>query len=964
MNFEKFYSVLPKSYRDITEFKESKDGFVKGKISKPHPCLVNNGANHDTSMIWMIFNEQKNCFIVGCLNKLCKGKTLKLPVKQSDEPKKPKIAGLKFSIISTPTAENPEVNEEQETEQEHSSEQESRQESEQESENETEQETEQKSEQKSEQEQDLKSTATALTSRGFVVLPYSRPLKFPSFKGWQTTTTTPLEYYDKGNVCGHGILCGKVSNLTVVDIDVADRGIEVWNLILKQFDPHSTIKLTVSTPSGGLHYYFNYVDSTYSRSKLKLVRQDGTEEIIGIDVKTEKGQVVAPPTPYPGFLLDGGNMVPIDSKKQQFVGVPYKFRVPIDKLRQKCPEWLVTILKSRTIYLLADGSVSISCPNATLQPLKSLQPKTSDEKQVNSPPHNQKLTFDQIKEIYMSIDSVHATKYDDWCSCLWALERWREDNKENEKQVEQLAFEFSKRTTSANCSSIDYIVSKLKQANTATSSAVTLGTVIHWLKTESPEVYSKHFNKNHVAVPLTNTFDRTDKYRWVDFERHYSSTVFDDFNQMLAALKIDLPRVLVKVSVEKGIFVKKDNNSNKLFTLVDTIIGNNNLIIKYKEQKTSATSAVTKKMRLNDIFNEFRSDFPVFENMVCKPKLSDVGADEFNIWSGFKATELPMFDEKLIAPIKQLIFEVWASKNQEVYDYIIKWLSFLVCEPWHPAEVALLLISGQGTGKNTLIDFISEFVIGDHVVMNSSGISSVVQKHNLLLSGKRLNIINEMASTRDEFRSNFDKMKALISDRKITVEPKNVNSFEIENIGCWIMISNHRDAVIIEEKDRRYCCIDVWEGRMKDFDYFKQLRNTSFNQTVGDHFFTFLKYVCATKIDVLKFPVTKLKLEMMEISKPNYIRFLESVKEDLSVTTTHDGSPFFDTFGNTYNNRFLHNGDAIRADSFYLRYREWCSKTGEQSILTNTKFGTMIKKYISSKKTKTGICYCLSSINI
>ena len=178
------------------------------------------------------------------------------------------------------------------------------------------------------------------------------------------------------------------------------------------------------------------------------------------------------------------------------------------------------------------------------------------------------------------------------------------------------------------------------------------------------------------------------------------------------------------------------------------------------------------------------------------------------------------------------------------------------------------------------------------------------------------------------------------------------------------MISNHRDAVIIEEKDRRYCCIDVWEGRMKDFDYFKQLRNTSFNQTVGDHFFTFLKYVFATKIDVLKFTVTKLKIEIMQISKPNYILFLESVKEDLSVTTTHDGSPFFDTFVNTYNNRFLHNVDSIRADSFYLRYREWCSKTGEQSILTNTKFGTMIKKYISSKKTKTGICYCLSSINI
>jgi phage/plasmid-associated DNA primase len=101
----------------------------------------------------------------------------------------------------------------------------------------------------------------------------------------------------------------------------------------------------------------------------------------------------------------------------------------------------------------------------------------------------------------------------------------------------------------------------------------------------------------------------------------------------------------------------------------------------------------------------------------------------------------------------------------------------------------------------------------------------------------------------------------------------------------------------------------------------------------------------------------------MELSRPNYQRFLCSVKQDLETTTDENGQKFKDGFGNEYENKFLYDDLTITGKLLYDRYRTWCESNGEQNKLTQNKFLTMIPTYIERKKTSKANVYILATIN-
>lgn len=101
-----------------------------------------------------------------------------------------------------------------------------------------------------------------------------------------------------------GLPCGTVNNIFVLDIDNKDNGMEEFNKYITQHGEPDT--LTVKTPSGGTHYYFNLkTDNSdlnyiikqvcYTRSKLGG---------FGIDIRSNKGYVVAPPSSINGISYE------------------------------------------------------------------------------------------------------------------------------------------------------------------------------------------------------------------------------------------------------------------------------------------------------------------------------------------------------------------------------------------------------------------------------------------------------------------------------------------------------------------------------------------------------------------------------------------------------------------------------------------------------------------------------------
>ncbi len=120
----------------------------------------------------------------------------------------------------------------------------------------------------------------------FVCIPLNG--KAPFFKKWTEVGHTPKELgiFANRNI---GILTGKISKLTVLDIDSQDHGVATWNKIKKLYPEFKTPMIL--TPNKGYHLYFKYNSKLASTSKLHL-----NNKIIGWDILNDGRQATTVPS--------------------------------------------------------------------------------------------------------------------------------------------------------------------------------------------------------------------------------------------------------------------------------------------------------------------------------------------------------------------------------------------------------------------------------------------------------------------------------------------------------------------------------------------------------------------------------------------------------------------------------------------------------------------------------------------
>jgi phage/plasmid-associated DNA primase len=287
---------------------------------------------------------------------------------------------------------------------------------------------------------------------GLIVIPLKG--KKPSLKDW-TKTTKDNEFENiKNCITGGrsnniGILCGKTSGVVVVDVDTKDEGIETWNSLISQYGDPKTLK--VITGSGGLHYYFRYSDSNEMVRSMSKYTVYGKK--VGIDVKTNGGQVVFP-----------GSIHPDTSRYYEFA------KDSLDHITEM-PDWLLSILLESTNKIENKNSPNIS-HNLVLNPpyiynytqsSNSTPTSSSNSTPASTPILNSKsnkeyppITRECLLDIVNSLKLSRAEFYDDWKRVVWAIKSISED-------FYDIAEIFSKRTTKDNYD--EKILKKIWKAN-------------------------------------------------------------------------------------------------------------------------------------------------------------------------------------------------------------------------------------------------------------------------------------------------------------------------------------------------------------------------------------------------------------------------------------------------------------------------------------------------------------------
>ena len=115
-----------------------------------------------------------------------------------------------------------------------------------------------------------------------------------------------------------------------------------------------------------------------------------------------------------------------------------------------------------------------------------------------------------------------------------------------------------------------------------------------------------------------------------------------------------------------------------------------------------------KRVSLTSKFFDFAERYSA---LVYAPGEAEIIDGHYNMWRGFGIKPTPGNWSLMQAHIRDVI----ASGDDEVADYITDWIAWAVQNPGRPAEVALVLRGGKGTGKGTLGNAMTS-IFGSHSV--------------------------------------------------------------------------------------------------------------------------------------------------------------------------------------------------------------------------------------------------------
>lgn len=209
--------------------------------------------------------------------------------------------------------------------------------------------------------------------------------------------------------------------------------------------------------------------------------------------------------------------------------------------------------------------------------------------------------------------------------------------------------------------------------------------------------------------------------------------------------------------------------------------------------------------------------------------------------------------------------------NQEKADLFIQWVAWQVQRRGQKIRWAPLIQSPEGMGKS-FFGVLLEAILGKANVGTVSSEQVNNPNYNGWVSGRCVNILQEL---RVQGRNRYEVLNALkapITDVTIPVTEKYVKSHTIPNVTNYIAFTNYKDAIPLNEHDRRWWVVHVDFADKTEFkkainndpDYFKNLFDVLDNHplevlkyfhdvTITDEFESYLEAPMSEDKDMMVF---------------------------------------------------------------------------------------------------------------
>lgn len=285
------------------------------------------------------------------------------------------------------------------------------------------------------------------------------------------------------------------------------------------------------------------------------------------------------------------------------------------------------------------------------------------------------------------------------------------------------------------------------------------------------------------------------------------------------------------------------------------------------------------------------------------------------------------------------LLSIVTNHKESLKKYVKNWLAHLLQKPMELPGVAIIFNGQKGVGKDTIGDFLGEYVIGNKNYQNYSNQSQYFDKHDESKAHKFLVKVEEINKKILEEGVNGEIFKSSLTSPILNFNPKNKQPYNLKNTMRVIGTSNNPNPVDVTQKERRYVISVVSPEKLGDSDYWCHVRNELFTPEGG----------LAVAQMLLAHDISQFNPRILPEND-----YLNKLQED-SVDAVQ---------------KFIEQIDAgeYTGSELYQLYKDYCGGEGI-NVYTNTKFSTQIlfltengslKRHVERKRTKKSINYIIN----
>jgi hypothetical protein len=272
-------------------------------------------------------------------------------------------------------------------------------------------------------------------------------------------------------------------------------------------------------------------------------------------------------------------------------------------------------------------------------------------------------------------------------------------------------------------------------------------------------------------------------------------------------------------------------------------------------------------------------------------------------------------------------------------NFLLDTISHLIQHPGVKMAFAIVCCTVvQGVGKTTLADTL-EAILGAWNISRVDEARLASQYSECVVN--KLVVVGEEIAGAKKSRELAAKLKNLITERLVPVEPKYKPAKEADNHAFFLLLTNHEDSLYITDQDRRYfVLVSRAEPRPQSWydHYHKWLR--------GDGAGIVLGYLLARDIAAFnpnaRPPRTEGHALMVANSRSQVESWVAALREDPESVTMADAAPFrrvptFATSGELLKLFGEHRGFSERAMGLALREAGFKPTSAAQTRLPSNK---------------------------